>query len=183
MNDPLLKQFGWLTPVIQHDSSDYFSPGSLEKEVLDELKEGWGKSDTSILLRKLSENYGPEAGTTVEKYLGIHIGRSWAKVGSREAHPGTEIDDFIRILWGPLPSEGFLFTQKKVDGKVEFCVTKCPIFELAKMTDMHKWLYHFACSTDFISACAFSSRIEFCRTKTLMEGHECCNHTYSYKDE
>jgi len=38
-----------------------------------------------------------------------------------------------------------------------------------------------ACATDFYTTCAFSSRIVFRRTKTLMEGHGECNHMYSYK--
>jgi predicted ArsR family transcriptional regulator len=179
-DDPFLRLFDWLTPLLKREQARSFAPGSPEQAVLDELRQGWGKRDTEELLRHLLEKHGPVAPATVEMFLAKCAKEDWAKVGSIEAHPGTEIQDFIRVLWEPLRSQGFLFRQKETDGKVEFCVTRCPVQELAERTKMHAWLFHIACATDFYSATAFSSKIRFARSKTLMEGNECCNHTYSY---
>ncbi|MBN2371420.1 MAG: L-2-amino-thiazoline-4-carboxylic acid hydrolase [Vicinamibacteria bacterium] len=41
---------------------------------------------------------------------------------------------------------------------------------------MHDWLHRLACPTDFCSMPAFSSKIDFKRTKTLIQGHGCCDH-------
>jgi predicted ArsR family transcriptional regulator len=180
-DDPFLRLFDWLTPLLQREQVSPFAPGSAEQAVLDEFRQGWGKGDTAELLKSLLEKHGPMAPAAVEMFLAKCIKEDWAKVGSIEAHPGTEIQDFIRILWEPLRSQGFSFSQKEADGKVEFCVTKCPVHELAERTKMHSWLFHLACATDFYTAIAFSSKIGFARSKTLMEGHECCNHTYFYK--
>ena len=180
-NDPFLKLFGWLTPLLQRGFSGSFAPGTQEYEILDEFRQGWGKEDTTSLLKRLSEKYGLMAAATVEMFVGMCIKEDWASLGAKEAQLGTEIEDFIRILWAPLLSEGFSFTQKKANDRVELCVTKCPVYELAERTKMHAWLYHLACATDFYSAGAFSPKIAFTRTKTLMEGHGYCNHTYSYK--
>jgi len=177
-SDQFLELLGWLTPLLRRGRAGLFRPGSQERAVLDEFREGWGRRDTVQLLRDLSRKYGPTAAPTIERFLASCITEDWAEAGRKEAHPGTEIQDFIRALWEPLKSEGFSFTQKDEDGKVEFRVTKCPIHELAERTGMHAWLYHLACATDFYSAPAFSPKIGFARTKTLMEGHDCCNHTY-----
>jgi predicted ArsR family transcriptional regulator len=183
MDDQFLKLFDWITHLLQRKRGDLFKSGSPEQAVLDEFQKGWGHRDTMELLKGLTENHGPVAAPTVEHFLASCIKEDWAEMGSKEAHPGTEIQDFIRILWEPLRTEGFSFTQKEVEGRVEFCVGKCPVFELAERTGMHTWLYHLACATDFYTTLAFSPRMEFSRTKTLLEGHDCCNHTYSYKSE
>ncbi len=183
MKDPILERFGWLTPLLQRETPAGFAAGTPERAVLAEFRQGWGKADTVALLNGLTRKHGRMAGATIEKYLAWCIQEDWAKVGRQEAHPGTEIDDFIRILWEPLRAEGFSFTYEKAGGKVTFAVTRCPVYELAEATQLHPWLYHLACATDFYSACAFSSKIAFSRTKTLMEGHGYCDHTYQYNDE
>jgi hypothetical protein len=182
MDDPILKLFDWLTPLMQRNVSVHFAEGTLDRTILDEFRQGWGKTDSVELLNGLTCKYGPQAGVTVEKFLSLCIQEDWAKVGREEAHPGTEIDDFFRILWEPLRTQGFEFTSEKAGGTVTLAVNRCPVYELAEATQLHQWLYHLACATDFYSTCAFSPRIAFARTKTLMEGHGFCNHTYSYKE-
>ncbi len=183
MEDPILKIFDWLTPLMQRDASAYFAAGTPEREILDAFQRGWAKTDTVELLNSLTRKYGAQAGVVIEKYLSICIREDWAQIGRAEAHPGTEIDDFIRILWEPLRAQGFVFTTEKTGNTVTFAVSRCPVYELAEKTQQHQWFYHLACATDFYSTCAFSSRIAFSRTKTLMEGQGFCNHTYRYKDE
>jgi hypothetical protein len=58
-------------------------------------------------------------------------------------------------------------------------VTKCPVHDLARKTGLRRWLYHLACATDFYSTPAFSPRIRFSRTKTLILDEEPCDHSYS----
>ena len=182
MEDRFLHLFAWLAPVLERASAEELPIDQAERAVLDEFTSGWGKVDTAGLLKKLSQKYGEMAAQTIEKVLAHYIKRDWAETGTREAHPGTEIADFIRILWEPLKNEGFSFKFETVDGATIFAVTKCPVYELAISTGLTEWCYHLACATDFYSTCAFSSKIGFNRTKTLMQGDECCNHTYLCKD-
>jgi len=181
MDDRFLKLLSWLTPLVQRDMEGLFRAGSPEQAVLEEFRRGWGHRDTAGLLKALSERHGPIAAPTIEHFISACITKDWAEIGRTESHPGTEIRDFLRVLWEPLREEGFGFVPREANGNVELTVTKCPVYELAEKTGMHTWLYHLACATDFYSASAFSARIEFSRTKTLMEGHECCNHTYRLK--
>lgn len=181
MKDEFLQHFGWITDLLKRLTSGFFAEGSEEFEIMERLKEGWGKQDTAALLRGLSADYGDKAGQTAEKFLEINIKKDWAEVGKRLAHEGTEIDDFIRLLWAPLKEQGFEYTMAKDNGRTAFCVTKCPLFDLAGKTGLHDWMYHLGCSTDPHSACAFSPKIAFARTKTMMEGKEYCDHTYYYR--
>lgn len=181
VRDEFQTQFGWITDMLKRPISDFFKADSTEYEILTLLKNGWGTRDTAELLKKLTSEYGDVAGRAVEKYLELNILKDWAEIGKKEAHEGTEIEDFIRVLWAPLKEQGFEFTMKCEKGMVTFCVTRCPIHDLAEKTGMHRWLYHLACSTDFHSAPAFSSKIGFTRTKTLIQGHECCDHQYYYR--
>jgi predicted ArsR family transcriptional regulator len=182
MEDRFLHLFAWLAPFLERASVAELPIDQTERAVLDEFTSGWGKTDTASLLRGLSQKYGEMAAQTIEKVLAHYIKSDWAETGAREAHPGAEIADFIRILWEPLKNEGFGFTFKTVDAATIFAVTKCPVYELAISTGLTEWCYHLACATDFYSTCAFSSKIGFNRTKTLMQGDECCNHTYFPKE-
>ncbi len=179
--DEFIKHFGWLQGTLSGPVSDFFAEGSEEYAIIERLKEGFGKRDTAELLKSMTAEYGDKAGETVEEYLKLNIQRDWAGVGKRQAHEGTEIEDFIRVLWEPLKSQGFEFTSANDNGKTTFCVTKCPLFDLAEKTGLHKWLYHLGCSTDFHTAGAFCPKIAFNRTKSMMEGHEYCNHQYYYR--
>jgi predicted ArsR family transcriptional regulator len=183
MADAVLQQFSWLTEVLQHPAIGDLPLDASERAVLDEFIRGWGVVDTAALLKGLSAKYGETAGEVIEKVLAKRIREDWAAVGARGAHEGSEIEDFIALLWEPLRKEGFELTYESKDGGVTFCVTKCPVHELAEKTGLHAWLYHLACATDFHTACSFSSKIEFGRTKTLMEGHDSCDHRYSYKQQ
>jgi hypothetical protein len=182
MQDEFQKHFGWITDILERPLPDFFPENSKEYTILADFKNGWGKRDTAALLADLTSRYGDAAGAAVERFLERNITRDWKAVGERESHPGTEIDDFIRVLWQPLKESGeFEFTTTRKNTTVVFCVTKCPIHELARRTGLRQWLYHLACSTDFYSTPAFDAKIGFSRTKTLILDNESCNHTYFQK--
>lgn len=180
MPDELQANFRWINDLLKRPISDFFKVDSPEHTILTRMKNEWGKRDTAELLAGLKTEYGNKALQAVDKFLKLNIARGWAEVGKKEAHKGTEIDDFIRVLWEPLKEQGFEFTIKREGKTAIFCVKKCPIYELAKKTGMHEWLYHLACLTDFYSTPAFSKKIGFKRTKTLIQGHGCCDHQYYY---
>ena len=182
MQDEFITHFGWIANTLNQPLRDFFPENSPEYAILTDLKNGWGKRETAELLTELTAKYGDAAGAAAEKLLALNIARDWKATGEKEAHAGTEIEDFIRVLWQPLKEGGeFEFRMERTGGRVMFCVTRCPIYELAKKNGQRQWLYHLACSTDFYTTPAFHSRIEFSRTKTLIVDDEPCNHTYRYK--
>jgi predicted ArsR family transcriptional regulator len=179
MSDEIIKTFEWIGELLKKPHVDCFKKDSVEDEIMNVLKEGWGNTETVELLKGLSEKYGDKAIPTVEKFLEFHVVKDWADIGKREAHKGTEIEDFIRVLWGSFtPDQGFQFTTNNEKGKTVFCVTKCPVYELAKKTGLYDWMYAFGCATDYLTTREFSPKMGFSRTKTLIQGHDCCDHTY-----
>lgn len=184
MRDEFLVHFGWYADQFEkHPIDDVFSPGSEEHAILTAFRDGWGVQDTVELLRDLSATYGEKAGQAVEDYIAACLRMNWTLIGQREAREGTEIEDFINVLWEPLREDGFDFTVERAPGTAALRVTRCPIADLAERTGMHDWIYHLACATDFYTTPAFSPRIEFSRTKTLVQGHDCCNHRYCHRDQ
>lgn len=184
MRDDFTVLFGWFPEQFEkHPIDGVFSPGSVEHDILTRFRDGWGAGDTADLLRELSAAYGEKAGQAIEDYFAACLRQNWAQIGKRESHAGAEIEDFIRVLWEPLREDGFEFTIERTPGTAELRVTRCPLADLAERTGLHDWVYHLACATDFYTTPAFSPGIEFTRTKTLVQGHNCCNHRYCCRDQ
>ncbi len=178
--DQLLMSFSYLTPMFEQKSVDRMPLEESEKAIVREIIADWGKTDTEELLKGMSEKYGEAAPKAVGKFIAEGVKEDWVATGKREAHEGTELQDFIRLLWGPLKEQGFVYTSETRGEDTEFHVTKCPLYDLAEKTGLYDWLYQFACATDFYSSVSFSPKIRFTRSKTLMEGCDHCNHCYSY---
>ena len=181
MKDKILETFPWITNWLKVELPDYLVAETKEHKIMTEIKERWGRSDTKELLNDLKKKYGNDALKAMEMYIDHNIRKDWKKMGIREGHRGTEMEDFFRVLWEPLKNEGFEYSIKKEGNKAEFCVTKCPFHELAKMLEMQDWMFILSCSGDKAAGESFCNKISFYRTKTLMEGNDCCNHQYYYK--
>ena len=182
MSDEFQIRFPWVSEWIERPLSQLFDPVSTEHAILIRFSEGWGTRDTVELLRELTMEYDRAAGRTVEKWVKQNIIQDWTEIGKWEAHEGSEIEELIRVLWDRMRDDDeFEFAESRDEDGVSFYTTQCPIYDLAERTGMYDWLYHLACSTDIHVPGAFSSRIRFRRTKTLMRGNECCNHRYYYR--
>jgi hypothetical protein len=62
--------------------------------------------------------------------------------------------------------------------KVEIKITEClwaKTFRAANAADIG---YATICYSDFAGAVAFNPKMRLVRTKTLMQGHDCCNHRW-----
>jgi hypothetical protein len=65
-------------------------------------------------------------------------------------------------------------TAKAAEIKVTECLW-AKTFREANAADIG---YAFVCHGDFAYAPAFNPKMKMIRTKTLMQGHDCCNHRY-----
>jgi hypothetical protein len=115
------------------------------------------------------------------------------KYGSEEAsretyqnkNPGDgerSIEDLLNIIWEPLRKQGLEFSMERTEMGVQMKCTKCPVADLYKQAGGTEWGYHLYCAADKHIVEAFNSKIGFRRTKTLMEGHDCCDHFYYLKE-
>lgn len=60
----------------------------------------------------------------------------------------------------------------------EFRISKCLWAKTFRDGDAAAIGYACICHPDFAVASAFNPKLKLIRTKTLMQGHDCCNHRY-----
>lgn len=133
------------------------------------------------VLKKLQEKYGDAVVETAMSTLEENVREEWQTIG--EMHGKNDIDELIQVVWEHFgKSGGFEFQIEEQEDGVQVYCTKCPLAEMARTIGEPEWGYRFYCATDPIMVEAFNPNIGLRRTKTLMEGHEHCNHFYYYKD-
>jgi len=98
-------------------------------------------------------------------------------MSSRE---GKTLDDLVRTLWKTW-DEGEYRIEKVSDG-VQVYVTNCPMVEAFRSIGRADLGVQFFCNEDDHIVEGFNPSIKFTRTKTLMEGDDCCNHCYTLKE-
>ena len=135
---------------------------------------------TINILNKLKKRFGAEVNEVVNDLVKEEESRHWAYIAQQEET--HTIENFIHLLWEPLPSIGFEFVVEKLADGTQMGCSRCPIYDLAKAIDGTEWLYLIECGRDLYNASSFNPNIGFHRTKTLMEGHDCCDHFYFMKD-
>lgn len=134
------------------------------------------------LLKALQQQYGDSVIETAMNTLADNVREEWQTIG--ELHGKNDIDELVHVIWEHFgKSGGFEFQVDHQPDGVQITCTKCPLADMARTIGEPEWGYRFYCATDPIMVEAFNPNIGLRRTKTLMEGHECCNHFYYYKDK
>lgn len=92
-----------------------------------------------------------------------------------------DLDTVIEILWKP--SEGILKYQIEQQSQefLKLRVTECIFAEAMRENDAADIGLAFYCAYDYGFCEGLNPDIIFTRTKTLMEGHGYCDHTYVLK--
>lgn len=86
-----------------------------------------------------------------------------------------------KYLWNGLDKEFEYKVVKDTPEHLEFKVTKCPIAEKFKKMNAGEIGFAFNCAYDYGFAEGLNPDIKFTRTKVLILGDNCCNHTYVLK--
>ena len=66
--------------------------------------------------------------------------------------------------------------------KLEFKITECLYAKVFKELDETEKGYRFYCKLDLVLAKIYHPNVKLTRTKTLMEGNECCKFTYTWEE-
>lgn len=133
---------------------------------------------TIDILERMKSRFGEEVYSVVDEMVGDRTSRQWRELAQREE--GHTAQDLVRVLWEPLSTQGFEFTVENRDDGIQIYCTRCPLYELAKEINGQEWMYYINCGTDPYIVQGFNPMIHFKRTKTLMQGHDCCDHFYGY---
>lgn len=128
------------------------------------------------LLDALKARFGPGVAETVARTAAEEAFRTWRAIG--EAQSDRSAEQLVRLLWEPLRAKGFVFEAASAPGEVRLRCTRCPIAEMARALGDREWLFHLACGIDEAIARGFNPALALRRTRTLMEGHPCCDHVY-----
>ena len=175
--DYIAEQISWLDGILTHPENPNLFQDENQSVIQRELANRWVKENRLELLNDLSDKFGEEkVFAVIDKIIYANCRRDWERVGRER---GNSLDNFLKILWEPLRDSGFEYSFETEGNKTKFCVTKCAIYDLAKKIGAEKWLYHLVCLTDEPTIIGFNNKIEFGRTKTLMQGYPDCDHCYT----
>jgi len=137
---------------------------------------------TSWLLKIMKERFGEEVYEVFTKENGKKCHAVWKKKAAEVGD--NSIESLIKHLWGNSPREdGLEFTTEKTESGYQMRCTKCPTYDYAKQHGITEEMFYIICEGDPYFAEGFNPNIGFKRTKTLMQGDDCCDHFYYYKDQ
>jgi len=128
------------------------------------------------ILQVIGNQYGEEDIAVFKKiWLQEQFHKPWRKLGRSVQE--NDVQTLSRIL-----EEGCYGThewEKIIDepNRIGYRFTKCrwaEIFTELEAMDIGKWF----CDADPIIVKAFNPKIKFERTKTLMDGDDCCDHLF-----
>ena len=129
-----------------------------------------------VIAQALIDEYGLEALEVMAQARADLTRKQWRELARVQGR--NDIDSLIEQEWdGARP----LIEYEKVsneDGEVCLRVTNCfwaDMFRELGAPAIGKILY---CDDEYAVTEGFSPRIQLSRTKTLMEGHDCCDHCY-----
>lgn len=145
------------------------------KRELAEVHRRYVKQQIAIL-DGLREHFGPGVMAVVERAHAGHALQPYLMT-AREKGMST-IGDFINLVWEPLRVHGYEFTVERSERCVQVTCTVCPLAALYRQMGGAEWGYRLYCAIDGLLVERFNGGIGFRRTKTLMEGNDCCDHSY-----
>jgi len=137
-------------------------------------------SGISSMLGKIEKQYGPEASESAATAYCDCAVNSFIITASSNSNERT-IMDLIQLLWEPLKNFGFNFTIEEHEDGTQVTCTRCPWAIMFKTLGAEKWGYVLQCAADRTLVERFNPEIGFKRSKTLMEGDDCCDHFYYKK--
>lgn len=175
--DYIAEQVSWLDGIITHPENPTLFDDDGLLAIQKELASRWSKENRLDLLNDLAGKHGEERVLAViDQIIYANSKRNWEQAGKET---DNSLDSFIRILWEPLKEIGFEYSFEKMGNKTKFCVTKCSMYDLARQLNAKNWFYHLVCLTDEPTIIGFNHKIEFTRTRTLMQGYPDCDHCYT----
>lgn len=86
------------------------------------------------------------------------------------------------LLWNKLDPDKYRIEKLEDTAEtLKFCVTTCPWAEAYREAGGAEIGFALSCSWDLGFCQGLNPAIKFTRTKTLMQGNDCCNHCYELK--
>ena len=133
-----------------------------------------------LLLRALESELGANVRAIVKRERANSVRAQWTEIAESEGK--NDIEDLIRILWDGISDFVHYEVVDQHDGYTQLRVHHCFFAEIAKELGVDKdWGFELYCADDPHIVAGFNPCIELKRSKTLMEGHDYCDHCYILK--
>jgi predicted ArsR family transcriptional regulator len=95
--------------------------------------------------------------------------------------PTRDLNTIHEMLWKNL-SEAFAYTKDEhTPTRLRYTLTRCPYADFFVEQNAGEIGFAFYCNYDYGFCQGFNPDLKFTRTKTLMTGDDCCDHTYELK--
>ncbi len=137
-------------------------------------------TEMARLIRAFRERFGDEAYQLVTQLNGGKALLEWREIAEKSEN--NSIESLIALLWEPLKAQGFEYEVEKTQAGFQIKCTRCGFYDMAKYCGITDEAFYMVCEADPYIAEGFNPYIGFKRTKTLMQGHDCCDHFYYYRD-
>ena len=138
-------------------------------------------TEMAKMIRALKERFGDEVYQIVSKQNGEKAFAEWKKIGEKIGC--NSIEDLIKHLWEPLKKEGWDYEINETEKGFQMKCTRCGLYDLAKYCGITEEAFYMFCTNDPYITEGFNPNIGLKMTKTLMQGHDCCDHFYYYKEK
>ncbi|MBN1379206.1 MAG: L-2-amino-thiazoline-4-carboxylic acid hydrolase [Gammaproteobacteria bacterium] len=167
-----------LRPSLAADTAIALS--SCEEEIKQAVQDAKNKerNDKISLLSKIRNKCGDDVVKVTRQYTAD-------KVQKKYTDKEIEKRDLSAVksqLWERLSNDKYAFEKvKDTDEYLEYKVTRCHLAESVKELNEPELAYASICAWDEGFCRGINPNIKFTRTKTLINGDDCCNHTYELK--
>jgi predicted ArsR family transcriptional regulator len=136
-------------------------------------------SKLNELLKRYEKEFGSEADARVLEIIAETTRKQWSEIAaSRE---NNDIDGILYTLWKSFERAGGVFTVERTENSAQIHCTKCPVADRYLKIGKPEYGLIFHCSTDPHIVAGFNPEMKFKITKRLMNGDDCCNHSYYLK--
>ena len=131
-------------------------------------------------LNALREVFGNRVEEIVKESRSKRIVKEWQKIA--EAHGRNDVQGMKETLWQWVLEEGIEYEVEDTSEGTQYKVTRCPFAEMTREIGAADWGYICFCEDDEPMVAGFNPEMGFKRTKTLMQGDDCCDHFYFMKE-
>ena len=131
-------------------------------------------SEKASLFKRIINNYGIEVLAIIRENT---ISQAAEKLLSVEI-TDRNLDAIMDNLWGHTELTHEYNIENHTDGLLKLRITRCLFAEEMRKLNASEIGDAFYCAYDYGYCMGLNSKIKFTRSKTLMLGHDYCDHTY-----
>jgi len=135
------------------------------------------------LMRKLSSRIGNDQFLEMLREASSEVASEYSTLKAK-SEPGRDLENFIlffttELMPRPIYRSALVWEiAERSQTALEIRVSQCLWANTFRAEDAAEIGYASVCYADYAGTTAINPKIRLIRTKTLMQGHDCCNHRF-----